>query len=44
MLTRRRDVMGSLVNRRITTITAAIVAAAISLLNVFLLAQTFELA
>jgi manganese transport protein len=44
MLTRRRDVMGSLVNRRITTITAAIVAAAISLLNVFLLAQTFGLA
>jgi manganese transport protein len=44
LLTRRRDVMGALVNRRVTTITAAIVAALISLLNVFLLAQTFGIA
>jgi manganese transport protein len=41
MLTRRKDVMGPLVNRRLTTFVAAIVAALISLLNVFLLAQTF---
>jgi manganese transport protein len=43
MLTRRRDIMGPLVNRRITTIVAIIVAVLISLLNVFLLAQTFGL-
>jgi manganese transport protein len=41
LLTRRKDIMGALVNRRLTTIVAAIVAALISLLNVFLLAQTF---
>jgi manganese transport protein len=41
MLTRRKDIMGPLVNRRLTTFVAAIVAALISLLNVFLLAQTF---
>jgi manganese transport protein len=41
LLTRRKDVMGALVNRPLTTIVAAIVAALISLLNVFLLAQTF---
>jgi len=44
LLTRRRDIMGALVNRRITTIVASIVAAMISLLNVFLLAQTFGIA
>jgi manganese transport protein len=44
LLTRRRDIMGALVNRRITTIVAGIVAVLISLLNVFLLAQTFGLA
>jgi manganese transport protein len=44
LLTRRRDVMGALVNRRITTIAAIVVAALISLLNVFLLAQTFGVA
>jgi len=44
LLTRRRDVMGALVNRRITTIVAGVVAVMISLLNVFLLAQTFGLA
>ena len=44
LLTRRRDIMGSLVNRRITTVVATVVAVLISLLNVFLLAQTFNLA
>ena len=41
LLTRRRDVMGVLVNRRLTTVTASIVAALIISLNVFLLWQTF---
>jgi len=40
ILTRRRDVMGVLVNARRTTIAAAIVAAAIIALNVFLIVQT----
>jgi manganese transport protein len=40
LLTRRRDVMGALVNRRITTLVAAIVATMISALNVFLLYET----
>jgi len=40
MLTSRRDVMGDLVNRRATTVVAAIVAALIVSLNVFLLVQT----
>jgi manganese transport protein len=40
LLTRRRDVMGALVNRRITTLVAAVVAALISALNAFLLYQT----
>src|SRR5439155_9549990 len=44
LLTRRRDVMGALVNRGITTIAAAVVAGLITLLNMFLLAQTFGLA
>jgi manganese transport protein len=44
LLTRRKDIMGALVNRRITTVVAGVVAAMISLLNVFLLAQTFGLA
>jgi manganese transport protein len=39
--TSRSDLMGSLVNRRATTAVAAIVAALISALNVFLLGQTF---
>jgi manganese transport protein len=43
LLTRRKDIMGALVNRRITTVVAGVVAAMISLLNVFLLAQTFGL-
>jgi manganese transport protein len=41
--TSRRDLMGSLVNRRVTTIAASLVAAAIVALNFFLLAQTFGL-
>ena len=39
--TSRRDLMGALVNRRITTIAATVVATIISTLNVFLLYQTF---
>jgi manganese transport protein len=39
--TSRRDLMGPLVNRRATTAIAALVAALISALNVFLLGQTF---
>jgi manganese transport protein len=42
--TSRREIMGTLVNRKATTAVAAIVAALISALNVFLLAQTFGLA
>jgi len=41
LLTRRADVMGSLVNRRLTTVVASVVAAMIICLNVFLLEQTF---
>jgi manganese transport protein len=41
LLTRRRDVMGSMVNRRLTTIAAAVVAALIVALNAFLLFTTF---
>jgi manganese transport protein len=40
LLTRRRDIMGALVNRRITTVVASIVAGLIIALNVFLLADT----
>jgi manganese transport protein len=40
LLTRRRDIMGALVNRRITTIVASIVAALIIALNGFLLFDT----
>jgi manganese transport protein len=40
-LTARRDLMGALVNRRLTTMVAGVVAALISALNVFLLYQTF---
>jgi manganese transport protein len=42
--TSRREIMGKLVNRRATTALAALVAALISGLNVFLLGQTFGLA
>ncbi len=41
LLTRRRDVMGSFVNRRGTSIVASIVAALIIGLNAFLLERTF---
>ncbi len=40
MLTRRKDVMGALVNRGATTLAASAVAALIITLNVFLLART----
>jgi manganese transport protein len=40
LLTRRRDIMGALVNRRVTTIAASIVAAMIIALNAFLLVDT----
>ena len=40
LLTRRRDVMGALVNRRLTTFVAAVVAAVICCLNVTLIALT----
>ena len=43
MFTARRDVMGGLVNHRITTAIAIVVATLISALNIFLLAQTFGL-
>jgi manganese transport protein len=43
LLTRRPDVMGIHVNRRTTTWLAVAIAALISALNVFLLAQTFGL-
>jgi manganese transport protein len=41
LLTARRDVMGSLVNRRRTTAVAGLVAAGVIALNVFLLVKTF---
>jgi manganese transport protein len=44
LFTSRRDVMGVLVNHRATTAVAAVVAGLISILNLFLLAQTFGLA
>jgi manganese transport protein len=43
LITRRRDVMGALVNRRTTTVTAAIVAAMIVALNAFLVIDIFGL-
>jgi manganese transport protein len=41
LLTRRRDIMGALVNRRVTTLAACVVAALIIALNGFLLVETF---
>ena len=41
MLTRRRDVMGALVNARLTTLVGTAVASLIVALNVFLVYQTF---
>jgi manganese transport protein len=43
LLTRREDIMGALVNRRLTTVVAGLVAAVISALNLFLLVDTFGL-
>jgi manganese transport protein len=43
IFTSRRDVMGGLVNHKVTTACAVVVAIAISALNIFLLAQTFSL-
>jgi manganese transport protein len=40
LLTRRRDIMGALVNRKVTTIAASIVAVMIIALNAFLLYDT----
>ena len=44
LITRRRDVMGILVNRPLTTAVAGVVVALIVSLNLFLLASTFGLA
>jgi manganese transport protein len=44
IFTAKRSIMGPLVNRRITTIAAAVVAAVIVGLNIFLLLQTAGLA
>jgi manganese transport protein len=41
IFTARRDVMGPLANRRITTVAASLVAGVIIVLNLFLLGQTF---
>jgi manganese transport protein len=41
IFTSKRDLMGALVNHRVTTAAAAVVAALISALNLFLLYQTF---
>ena len=43
LITRRADVMGALVNRRLTTVAGSIVAAMIVALNAFLLVDTFGL-
>jgi manganese transport protein len=40
LLTRRRDIMGPLVNRRLTTVVASVVAALIIALNLFLIVDT----
>jgi manganese transport protein len=40
MFTRRRDIMGVLVNRRVTTVLAAVIAGLIVLLNMYLIYQT----
>jgi manganese transport protein len=41
LLTRRRDIMGKLANRGVTTAVASVVAGLIICLNGFLLFQTF---
>jgi manganese transport protein len=40
LLTRRRDIMGPLVNRRLTTVVASVVAGLITALNLFLIVDT----
>jgi len=40
VFTARRDIMGPLVNRKVTTVAASVIAAVIIALNIFLLAQT----
>ena len=40
LLTRRADIMGALVNRRVTTAVAAVVAGLITALNLFLVVRT----
>jgi len=40
LLTRRRDIMGALVNRRLTTVTTSVIAALIIFMNVYLLKLT----
>jgi manganese transport protein len=42
MFTRRKDIMGVLVNRRLTTIAASLTALLVIVLNVYLLYQTFR--
>jgi manganese transport protein len=42
MFTSKREVMGVLVNERVTTVVASVIAVAISVLNVFLLVQTLS--
>jgi manganese transport protein len=44
VFTAKRDIMGPLVNRRITTVVASVIAAGIVSLNIFLLLQTAGLA
>jgi manganese transport protein len=44
MFTSRRNLMGVLVNHKVTTAVAAVVAGLIIVLNVFLLVQTFGIA
>jgi len=41
LFTRRRDLMGVLVNRRLTTLLVSVIAALIVALNGYLLVQTF---
>jgi manganese transport protein len=43
VFTSKREIMGALVNRRLTVVAASVIAALISALNLFLLAQTFGL-
>jgi manganese transport protein len=44
VFTAKRRIMGPLVNRRITTVAASVIAAVIISLNIFLLLQTAGLA